>query len=105
MEACIHCGLCAAHCAFLSGRPSPGRLAASYNRDPGPCLDMAFDCSLCGLCAVLCPKKLDLPALFLAWRQEAVSSGRADLKPYHGILGYEKKAAPPVFLLPPARRV
>ena len=97
MEDCLNCGLCAAHCPFLSGKLMPGRLAAAYDTDPGPCLDMAFDCSLCGLCTALCPKKLDLPAMFLAWRQEAVASGRADMTPYHGILGYEKKGCSPLF--------
>lgn len=97
LDACIHCGLCGAHCAFLSGRDTPGRLAAAWEIQPGPCMDMAFGCSLCGLCTTLCPKHLDLPALFLSWRREAVASGRADLGPYHGILAYEKKGTSSLF--------
>jgi Fe-S oxidoreductase len=97
MASCIHCGLCAAHCGFLSGKPAPGRMAEAYETDPAPYRQMAFSCSLCGLCTELCPKHLDLPGMFLAWRQEAVAKKAVDLTPYHGILAYEQKGCSPLF--------
>ena len=97
IESCIHCGLCAAHCAFLSGKDSPGRMAEAYENDPAPYRQMAFSCSLCGLCTELCPKHLDLTAMFRSWREDAVAADQVDLAPYHGILAYEKKGCSPLF--------
>ena len=97
IESCIHCGLCAAHCAFLAGKESPGHMAEAYETDPEPFRQMAFSCSLCGLCTVLCPKHLDLTSLFRSWRREAMAKGDVDLAPYHGILAYEKKGCSPLF--------
>jgi len=65
-------------------------LAEQYALDPDACRALAFECSQCGLCTATCPKHLDPPAMFLKWRQEAVSSGTTNLSAYKGILRYEK---------------
>ena len=89
---CIECGLCQKECSFLQKNGSPKAIAASFSLDtPG----LAFECSLCGLCANSCPPKIGLnpAALFLAMRQEAVAVGIEDFSAYNTILGYEKRGA------------
>lgn len=89
-----HCngyGTCAMSCAFLSEQGTPNRLAALHTRTPDIVHSIAFECSLCGLCAAICPQKLDPSALFLKFRQEAVQTGKNKLEAYRGILDYERK--------------
>ena len=92
VDKCIECGLCQKECSFLQKNGSPKAIAASFSLDtPG----LAFECSLCGLCANSCPPKIGLnpAALFLAMRQEAVAVGIEDFSAYNTILGYEKRGA------------
>ena len=52
---------------------------------------MAYECSLCGLCAAVCPVKVNPTEMFLEMRREKM---RRDPQPYPehgGLLGYEKK--------------
>lgn len=84
---CIRCGLCAESCAFLQKYGFPGEVAESVlnnisRTDP-------FECSLCRLCAVVCPEEIDPGELFLAMRMEAVSRNPRKLSPYKRILAYE----------------
>ncbi len=88
-EQCVHCGLCVRECAFLQENGTPGAIAANRGgREP----ELAFACSLCGLCGAVCPPAVGLrpDRLFLAMRREAVARGRADLAPYRALLFYEK---------------
>ena len=50
---------------------------------------MAYECSLCGLCAAVCPEGLDPCALFLEIRRHDVASGTFDARPYRSILNYD----------------
>lgn len=90
-SACTRCRACLKHCRFLSAHGTPGRLARDYEADSAPGLELAFECSLCGLCTAVCPAGLSPPDMFLEWRRQAVDSGTADLSAYNGILSYEKK--------------
>jgi Fe-S oxidoreductase len=51
---------------------------------------MPFECTLCGLCAAVCPVHLDPSQMFLTFRQVAVLQGKGDFKEHTGLLRYEK---------------
>lgn len=48
----------------------------------GPALEVAYSCSLCGLCAAVCPVSLDLRKLFSAAREDAVETKTVDINEY-----------------------
>jgi uncharacterized membrane protein YdjX (TVP38/TMEM64 family)/Fe-S oxidoreductase len=54
-------------------------------------LMIAFDCSLCGLCAAVCPVTLSPVELFLEMRREAVDRGAAPMPGHKGIMAYEAR--------------
>ncbi len=88
-ERCVHCGLCVRECAFLQRYGTPGAIAAGrLRREP----EIAFACSLCGLCGAVCPPKIGLrpERLFLAMRRQAVRSGRVQPGRYRALLFYER---------------
>lgn len=90
-EKCIDCKLCRKECAFLQKYGSPKHIADTY--DPASSKDrmMAFECSLCGLCAAVCPIKIDPAAMLLEMRRQAVALGTQDFSDYGVILNYEKR--------------
>ena len=90
-EHCTDCGACAKTCAFLSNYGTPKNIAAGFDfllpRDQA----IAYECSLCGLCAAVCPEKLDPCRFFLEVRRRFVNGGHFDATAYRAILGYEKR--------------
>jgi len=98
-ESCSDCGVCQTNCAFLSRYGTPGSIAAGFDFTDAQDQKIAYQCSLCGLCAVVCPEKLDPCALFLDIRRRHVEDGRFDLKPYRTILGYEALGGSSLFSL------
>lgn len=48
----------------------------------GPAVEVAYSCSLCGLCATVCPASLDLRKLFSATREYAVETKTVDINEY-----------------------
>ncbi len=88
-QRCVHCGLCVQECAFLQEYGPPGAIAAGRGRQEP---ELAFACSLCGLCGAVCPPRVGLrpDRMFLAMRRQAVARGRANLSPYRALLFYEK---------------
>jgi Fe-S oxidoreductase len=88
---CIECKLCRKECRFLQKYGSPKHIADTY--DPASAKDqmMAFECSLCQLCAAVCPVRINPAAMFLEMRREAVARGAQDLSAYGAILNYEKR--------------
>jgi uncharacterized membrane protein YdjX (TVP38/TMEM64 family)/Fe-S oxidoreductase len=89
-EKCIDCKLCRRECSFLQKYGSPKHIADTY--DPASPNDhlMPFECSLCGLCAAVCPVKINPPAMFLEMRRQAVDLGTQDFADYGGILNYQR---------------
>ncbi|MBI4793109.1 MAG: 4Fe-4S dicluster domain-containing protein, partial [Deltaproteobacteria bacterium] len=75
---CIECKLCRKECRFLQKYGSPKHIADTY--DPASARDqlMPFECSLCQLCAAVCPVKINPAAMFLEMRREAVDRGVQD---------------------------
>ncbi|MBU0910259.1 MAG: VTT domain-containing protein [Proteobacteria bacterium] len=92
-EKCIECKLCRKECHFLQKYGSPKHIADTY--DPASPKDrmMPFECSLCQLCAAVCPVKINPAAMFLEMRREAVSRGVQDFSDYGVIMNYEKRGA------------
>ncbi|GAB7022882.1 (Fe-S)-binding protein [Salidesulfovibrio brasiliensis] len=85
---CTDCGACVAGCAFLREHGTPAGIAASLE-EASPHPEVAFECSLCGLCGVVCPEGLNPVGLFLAMREKAWAEGRIDRKRYEPIIRYE----------------
>lgn len=90
-EKCIRCPKCKAECAFLEQSGTPGFIAENYDPDDSAWLTLAFECSLCGLCAAVCPVHLSPMDLFLEMRREAVDRKAAPLPAHRGIMAYEAR--------------
>ncbi|MFH2218339.1 MAG: (Fe-S)-binding protein [Pseudomonadota bacterium] len=90
-EKCINCELCIKECAFLRKYGKPKEIADAFDPFEKKYQTMAFECSLCGLCAAVCPVKIDPSGMFLEMRREAVRQGTGDLQGHAGILKYEKR--------------
>jgi Fe-S oxidoreductase len=88
---CIKCKLCQKECAFLRKYGKPKDISDSYNPANKINQGMPFECSLCQLCATVCPVKINPARMFLEMRRESVRKGKGDY-PEHGIiLRYEKR--------------
>ena len=90
-ENCIRCPKCVKECAFLKQNGTPGFIAANFDPEDPAWLALSFDCSLCGLCAAVCPVKLSPADMFLEMRREAVDRGAAPLPGHKGIMAYEQR--------------
>jgi len=85
-DACNSCGLCMRPCAFLTRHGSPARIARAA-LESGDYTD-AFECSLCGLCDVMCPYHLQVRDMFLQMRRLEVKHNPALLKRFKGLRSY-----------------
>jgi uncharacterized membrane protein YdjX (TVP38/TMEM64 family)/Fe-S oxidoreductase len=90
-EKCINCKLCKKECAFLRKYGKPKEIADSYDPSDKAHQGMPFECSLCQLCAAVCPVKINPALMFLEMRRETVKSGSGDYPEHAVILGYEKR--------------
>jgi len=97
-EGCTECRACQFRCAFLNEYGTPKQLADQL-LTTGQGRARTFECSLCGLCATVCPARLPLQEFFLAMRRAAQEAGRISLVPYRALLGYEGTGASRLFRL------
>lgn len=88
-EKCFECMLCVRKCLFLQKYGTPKQIADDYSDTPDH--RMSFECSLCRLCAAVCPVDLDPGAMFLEMRRMAVDSRQVDLRAQGGLLAYERR--------------
>jgi uncharacterized membrane protein YdjX (TVP38/TMEM64 family)/Fe-S oxidoreductase len=88
---CINCKFCQEECAFLRKYGKPKEIAEAY--DPGDKVyqAMPFECSLCRLCAAVCPVNVNPAEMFLEMRREAACHGIADYPEHSVLLNYEKR--------------
>jgi Fe-S oxidoreductase len=86
---CTECGACVRQCGFLKQHGSPGSIAALFIETASH-RQLAYACSLCGLCTVVCPEQLDPCRLFLDIRRQQVSAGAFNPRPYRALLFYER---------------
>jgi Fe-S oxidoreductase len=89
---CVDCGLCQKDCRFLQKYGSPGSIARQRSLDRNE-LRMSFECSLCRLCTVVCPKDVDPVDMFGAMRCHAQETGQATFAKHGVILRYERWGA------------
>jgi len=90
---CIRCKLCQKECGFLRKYGKPKDIADSYDPSDKMYQGMPFECSLCRLCAAVCPVRIDPAAMFLEMRRETVGSGNGNYPEHAAILGYEKRGS------------
>ena len=90
-EKCINCDFCIQECAFLKKYGKPKEIADTFNPFVKKYQTMAFECSLCGLCAAVCPVDIDPSEMFLEMRREAVRQGNGVFPEHAGLLKYEKR--------------
>jgi Fe-S oxidoreductase len=86
---CISCGLCRKDCLYLQtfGLPDEQAEEALAQRLN---FSQFFSCSLCGLCAAVCPRDIDPSMMFSSLRREAVSRNQGTFKEHNSLTGYEK---------------
>ncbi|OPY90053.1 MAG: succinate dehydrogenase/fumarate reductase iron-sulfur subunit [Syntrophus sp. PtaU1.Bin208] len=89
-EGCIRCQACQKECAFLSKYGKPGEIADACNPTVDQSLSMAFECSLCRLCAAVCPAKINPAEMFLEMRRERMRRDPHPHPEHKGLLAYEK---------------
>ncbi len=94
---CIRCGTCQQNCDFLQKHGAPGELAAFYEPKERFWKSLPFACSLCQLCAAVCPEKLNPSDMFLEMRREKMRRDPLDYPEHAGYLSYEKQGASPRF--------
>ncbi len=87
---CTDCGACVKPCAFLQRYGTPGAIARDKALHDHSGDNIAFECSLCGLCTAICPEKLDCVDLFLNMRRDSVAYDPSILKRFNGLRTYEK---------------
>jgi uncharacterized membrane protein YdjX (TVP38/TMEM64 family)/Fe-S oxidoreductase len=90
-EKCTNCKLCQKECEFLRRYGKPKEIADSYDPSDKGHQGMPFECSLCRLCAAVCPVKINPADMFLEMRKKTVLRGNGDYAEHNGILGYEKR--------------
>lgn len=88
---CTRCGTCQQDCAFLQKYGTPGELAQSYKPNEKRCQALPFECSLCQLCTVVCPEKLNPRDMFMEMRREKMRRDPLGYPEHAGYLGYEKR--------------
>lgn len=89
-DKCTDCGVCQLECAFLQKYGTPKDIAGEYDSQVDRQLALSFECSLCGLCAAVCPAGLNPPDLFLELRREKMRRDPADYAEHNGLLSYER---------------
>ena len=97
---CVNCGICVKECSFLQEYGSPQKQAEAWlegGKATALSKEYPYECSLCGLCHGVCPKKLDPSAMFLAMRQELAENGCKQMKQHAVIRKYERRGSSPLF--------
>jgi len=94
---CSNCGVCVQECDFLRRHGTPGKIAAAYDPSDRSFSSMPFECSLCGLCAAVCPEKIDPAELFLEMRREKKRRDPADRPEHKSLLAYEDRGTSRLF--------
>ena len=85
VEKCTGCNLCVKECSFLQRTGNPLELAlGSREYDP-------FECTLCGLCTVVCRQGVDPSRFFLERRREVRRVKAADDPRHSPLISYERR--------------
>lgn len=85
INTCTGCNVCVQECDFLQRSGNPKELANGVKGyDP-------FECTLCGLCAAVCPCGVDPAAYFLQRRREVRSQKGSDDPRHAPLIAYESR--------------
>lgn len=98
-----HCDACVRECDFLASNcRSPRELARRVRDDPDEARTMVYSCTLCSLCAEVCPERLDTGAMLLEARRDLVRRGRGPLRAHGPLLtSYWAATSPALSLVMP----
>ena len=91
LDLCIGCPKCMAECSFLKQYGTPKAFADACDPSDKDWLLLGYECSLCELCASVCPVNLNPSDMFLEMRREAVDRGFAPFPEHKGMMDYEKR--------------
>lgn len=86
---CLRCKKCVRECDFLQSHSTPGVLAAGHLAGKAETLEIAYFCSLCGLCTELCPQSLPVAQMFLDLRRQAVEIEGMAFREHNVLRRYE----------------
>ncbi len=89
IENCIKCNKCVKECEFLKKYGNPIEVQDKLEKD----ILISYECSLCGVCEVICPNNVKFVDFILSKRILAVKQGIAPLKSHKKILTFEKNAS------------
>lgn len=92
VEKCTGCNLCVRECSFLQKVGNPAEVAAAGEHACNP-----FECTLCGLCAAVCPVGVDPSRYFLQQRLEQRRRLGADDPRHSPLIAYERKGTSRLF--------
>jgi len=92
MEKCTGCNLCVRECSFLQKAGNPADVNATGDNDCNP-----FECTLCGLCAAVCPVGVDPSRYFLQQRLERRRQLGSDDPRHEPLIAYERKGTSRLF--------
>lgn len=90
-QECTRCNLCLKHCAFLQKHGNPAEIADTFDNGNKKLQNLVFECSLCELCATVCPAGLSPAEIFLEMRRKIALRSDFDFSRYKAILNYEKR--------------
>ena len=97
-EHCNGCDICVRECSFLQEYGSPKELALRWLAAKGGEKESSsFECSLCGLCAGVCPKGLNPSEMLLTMRRELVTLGQGNFREHKAIRAYERRGSSALF--------
>jgi NADPH-dependent glutamate synthase beta subunit-like oxidoreductase len=85
------CSECVKHCKYLAQHcASPIELVHKFADLKAENRYIPYSCNLCGLCAEMCPEKLDTGRFALATRQELVVNSKAPLPVHRPVLTHQR---------------
>ncbi len=79
------CRACVTDCEFLKKYGLPRELAGTFQKQLAAGSRTAYSCNVCGLCAEVCPEKIDTGKLCLAVREKLVSDGQGPLPEHQAV--------------------
>ena len=74
-EKCNDCGICVNSCTLLSQYGTTRTISTLFDFYAPQQRQVAYGCSLCGLCTAVCSKRIDPCSLFMEIRHYHVESG------------------------------
>lgn len=92
VEKCTGCNLCVRECSFLQKVGNPADVSAAGDNECNP-----FECTLCGLCAAVCPVGVDPSRYFLQQRLEKRRRLGSDDPRHAPLIAYERKGTSRIF--------